>query len=124
MTDSLTVWWGSAIVGSLSPNRHGAVRFAYDRDWIEDISAPPISFSVPKGPQSFRPRLCLPFFEGLLPEGAQRDGAAAGLGVSPTNTFRLLAGMGAEVAGALSLLPEGEDPRDTETEPVPEALSR
>ena len=123
MTDSLTVWWDRAIVGSLSLNRHGAVRFTYDRDWIEDPSAPPISFSLPRQPGSFSPRLCLPFFEGLLPEGAQRDGAAAGLGVSPTNTFRLLAGMGAEVAGALSLLPEGEEPPDAETDPAPEALS-
>ncbi len=123
MTDSLNVWWDRAIVGLLSLNRDGAVRFTYDRDWIEDASAPPISFSLPRQPRSFSPRLCLPFFEGLLPEGAQRDGAAAGLGVSPTNTFRLLAGMGAELAGALSLLPEGEEPSDAETDPAPDALS-
>ena len=52
-----------------------------------------------------------------------RDGAAAGLGVSPTNTFRLLAGLGAELAGALSLLPEGEEPSDAESVPAPEAFS-
>ena len=73
------------------------MRFAYDDDWVENKLAPPISFSLPKQPQSFSPRLCLPFFEGLLPEGAQRDAAAAGLGVSPSNTFRLLAGLGAEL---------------------------
>ena len=123
MTRSLTVWWDGVIVGSLAPDRNGAARFAYGREWIEDASAPPISFSLPKRPGSFSPRRCLPFFEGLLPEGAQRDGAAAGLGVSPTNTFRLLAGLGAELAGALSLLPEGEEPSDAESVPAPEAFS-
>ena len=110
MIRSLIVRWGSAVVGRLALDRHGAMRFTYDDGWIEDASAPPISFSLPKQPQSFSRRLCLPFFEGLLPEGAQRDAAAASLGVSPSNTFRLLAGLGAELAGALTLLPEDEDP--------------
>lgn len=108
MIRSLTVWWGSDIVGRLALDRHGAMRFTYDGGWIENRSAPPISFSLPKRPRSFSPRLCVPFFEGLLPEGTQRDGAAAALGVSSSNTFQLLVGLGAEVAGALSLLPEGE----------------
>lgn len=108
MIRSLTVWWGRDIVGSLALDPYGAMRFTYDGGWIENTSAPPISFSLPKQPQSFSPRLCVPFFEGLLPEGTQRDGAAAALGVSSSNTFQLLVGLGAEVAGALTLLPEGE----------------
>ena len=108
MIRSLTVWWGREIVGRLALDRHGAMRFTYAGGWVENRSAPPISFSLPKQPQSFSPRLCVPFFEGLLPEGTQRDGAAAALGVSSSNTFQLLVGLGAEVAGALTLLPEGE----------------
>ena len=115
MSRSLTVWWAGTTVGRLALDRHGAMRFAYGREWIEDASAPPISFSLPKRPQSFGTRRCLPFFEGLLPEGAQRDAVAVALGVSPTNTFRILAGLGAELAGALTLLPVREEP--------PEALA-
>ncbi len=123
MIRSLTVWWGSDIVGRLALDRHGAMRFTYDGGWIDSTSAPPISFSLPKQPKSFSPRLCVPFFEGLLPEGTQRDGAAAALGVSSSNTFQLLVGLGAEVAGALSLLPEGEGIGGGEPTERPEPLS-
>ncbi len=122
MTRSLTVRWGGAQVGRLSLDRHGAIRFAYHRPWIEDESAPAISFSLPKRPQSFSPRQCLPFFEGLLPEDAQRDAAAAALGVSPSNTFRLLAGLGGDLAGALTLLPDREEPPEAPADPAPEPL--
>ena len=99
------------------------MRFSYDDGWIENTAAAPISLSLPKQPQSFSRRLCLPFFEGLLPEGAQRDAAAAALGVSPSNTFRLLAGLGAELAGALTLLPEDEEPGGTTAGGAPEPLT-
>lgn len=110
MTRSLTVWWGRTMVGRLGLDRRGAMRFTYDDEWIHDTSAPPVSFSLPKRSQSFSPRLCLPFFEGLLPEGAQRDAAAARLGVSASNTFRLLVGLGGELAGALALFPADQAP--------------
>ena len=82
MTRSLTVWWGREVVGSLALDRHGTMRFAYAPRWLAEDSAPPVSFSLPKRPASFSTRECLPFFEGLLPEGAQRDAVAAALGVS------------------------------------------
>ena len=110
MTRSLTVWWDGVVVGSLELDRHGAMRFAYDGAWVADPARPPVSFSLPKRPESYSTRLCTPFFEGLLPEGTQRDAVAAALGVSSANTFRLLAGLGEEVAGALTLCPEGEVP--------------
>lgn len=124
MTRSLTVWWAGTTVGRLALDPHRAMRFTYDGGWIEDESAPPISFSLPRRPESFSARLCLPFFEGLLPEGAQRDAVAVALGVSPTNTFRILAGLGAELAGALTLLPDDEGPPEasagTAAEPLPD----
>lgn len=122
MSRSLTVWWAGTTVGRLALDRHGAMRFTYDSGWIEDRSAPPISFSLPRRPESFSTRLCLPFFEGLLPEGAQRDAVAVALGVSPSNTFRILAGLGAELAGALTLLPDHEEPPEVVTGTAPEPL--
>ena len=76
MTRSLTVWWDGLVVGWLALDRHGAMRFAYDSDWIADPARLPVSFSLPKRPESFSARLCAPFFEGLLPEGVQRDAVA------------------------------------------------
>ena len=123
MTRSLTVWWDREVVGSLALDRHGAIRFAYAPRWVAEDSAPPVSFSLPKRRRSFSSRECLPFFEGLLPEGAQRDAVAAALGVSPGNTFGLLAELGAEVAGALSLWPDGEAPPPRRAVEPPELLS-
>ena len=110
MTRALTVWWDGTVAGSLTVNRHGAMRFSYAGDWLADPSAPALSFSLPKRPEPFRPRECRPFFEGLLPEGAQRDAVATALGISRANEFRLLERLGGEVAGALTLWPAGEAP--------------
>ena len=123
MTRSLTVWWDREVVGSLALDRHGTMRFAYAPPWLAEDSAPRVSFSLPKRQASFSTRECLPFFEGLLPEGAQRDAVAAALGVSPGNTFGLLAELGAEVAGALSLWPDGERPHAGRAVEQPELLS-
>ena len=48
------------------------------------------------------------FFDGLLPEEAQRGGAARALGIALQNSFALLAALGGDVAGALSLVPQSE----------------
>ncbi len=50
------------------------------------------------------------FFGGLLPEGAPRERAARNLGVSSDNDFALLAALGGDTAGAISLLTPGERP--------------
>ena len=106
----LTVWWEGTVVGSLTADRHGEMRFAYDGGWVANRSAAALSVSLPKRLDPFPPRACRPFFEGLLPEGAQRDAVAAALGVSPANEFKLLERLGGEVAGALTLWPAGETP--------------
>ena len=110
MTRTLDVWWEDAIVGALTADRNGAMRFAYDGGWLADPAAPALSISLPKRPEPFPPRQCRPFFEGLLPEGAQRDAVASALGVSRANEFSLLERLGGEVAGALALWPAGETP--------------
>ena len=110
MMRTLTVWWEGAVVGALTADRNGAMRFAYAADWLADPAAPALSISLPRRPEPFPPRQCRPFFEGLLPEGAQRDAVASALGVSRANEFRLLERLGGEVAGALALWPAGEIP--------------
>lgn len=84
------------------------MRFAYDDAWLSDDATPSLSLSLPKRSQSFPNRRCAPFFEGLLPEGTERDAVARALGVSAENAFGILAGVGGEVAGAVSLWPDGQ----------------
>ena len=116
MTRTLSVWWDGAIVGALQVNQHGEMRFAYSPEWLADPSCPAISFSLPKRPEPFRQRQCRPFFAGLLPEESQRDAIAGALGISTRNDFAFLEALGGDVAGALSLWPEGDAP------PVPDPV--
>lgn len=115
---TLVAWWEQRVVGALALDRHGAMRFAYDEDWLCDDAAPPLSLSLPKRSKSFSHRRCAPFFEGLLPEGSERDAVAGALGVSPDHAFGILAGIGGEVAGAVSLWPEGEAPPGPTLDPL------
>ena len=123
MTRTLSVWWEGAIVGTLQANQHGEMRFAYAPEWLADPSRPAISFSLPKRPEPFKQRQCRPFFAGLLPEESQRDAIAGALGISKRNDFAFLEALGGDVAGALSLWPEGEAPPVPDPSGVPRPLS-
>jgi serine/threonine-protein kinase HipA len=118
VTGTLSVWWDGLIVGALSVNQHGQMRFAYATEWLADSSRPAISFSLPKRPKPFKQTECRPFFAGLLPEESQREAIAGALGISKGNDFAFLDALGGDVAGALSLWPDGETP------PVPDPGGR
>jgi len=120
---TLSVWWEGAIVGTLQVNKHGQMRFAYAPEWLADASRSPISFSLPKQEQPFRQSQCRPFFAGLLPEESQRDMIAGALGISKGNDFAFLDALGGDVAGALSLWPEGAVPPTPEPTGTPGPLS-
>lgn len=107
---TLSVWWDGAVAGALRVDRHGEIRFVYAADWLADQSRPPISMSLPKRAEPFKRRECRPFFAGLLPEDAQRAAVASALGISRGNDFKLLEALGGDVAGALTLWPDGETP--------------
>jgi serine/threonine-protein kinase HipA len=110
MNRSLSIWWDSALVGALRINKNGDLGFSYDHAWIDDPAKLPISQSLPKREEPFNRRETRPFFAGLLPEEAQREAVAKSLGISERNDFRLLEALGGDVAGALTLWPEGETP--------------
>ncbi|ODS57377.1 MAG: kinase [Acidobacteria bacterium SCN 69-37] len=123
MTRTLSVWWDGVVVGTLQVNQHGQMRFTYAADWLADASRPAISFSLPKREQPFTQRQCRPFFAGLLPEEAQRDVIAGALGISKGNDFAFLEALGGDVAGALSLWPEGEVPPAPDPTGTPRPLT-
>lgn len=108
MTDRLSVWWEGRISGCLYLGPDGETLFAYDADWLADSKAPALSFSLPKQGEPFKRSAVQAFFGGILPEEGQRTAIARALGVSADNEFRLLEYLGGEVAGALTLLPEGQ----------------
>lgn len=110
-------------MGTLQVNQHGEMRFAYSSEWLADSSRPAISFSLPKRAEAFKQRECRPFFAGLLPEETQRNVIAGALGISKRNDFAFLEALGGDVAGALSLWPEGDTPPAPDVAGQPRPLS-
>jgi serine/threonine-protein kinase HipA len=108
MTDrTLEVWCFEEHAGTLS-DETGGFGFAYDEQW-RTAARPPLSQSLPLD-GSYTDSAVGAFFGGLLPEGAPRDVVARNLGVSAGNDLAMLAALGGDMAGAVSLLAPGELP--------------
>jgi serine/threonine-protein kinase HipA len=105
---TLEVWCSDEHAGMLSDTPDG-LAFTYAESW-RAARCPPLSHSLPLD-GSYTIAAVNAFFGGLLPEGAPRDVAARNLGVSVDNDFALLAALGGDTAGAISLLAPGELPR-------------
>jgi serine/threonine-protein kinase HipA len=90
-----------------------ALSFAYDETWVGG-SMPPLSQSLPLD-GAFGPEVAAAFFGGLLPEGVPREVLARRLGVSVGNDFGMLAALGGDTAGAISLQPPGHPPPSRES---------
>lgn len=104
----LDVWCFGQPAGTLVDAEH-ALTYTYADDWISG-GMPPLSQSLPLDAE-FTSAAVAAFFGGLLPEGVPRELVARRLGVSPGNDFSLLAALGGDTAGAISLLEPGRRPR-------------
>lgn len=96
------------IINRIGGNRH---QFAFEQDYIDDPARPTLSLAY-KGQQGglvtairgISQRLP-PFFSNLLPEGHLRTYLAAKAGIKPEREFFLMAMLGADVAGAVTVRP-------------------
>lgn len=116
MARSLTVFLKESRVGTLEQDDYGALWFAYSPEYLAAESPVALSASLPLRSERFKQREARPFFAGLLPEEDVRRLTARALGVSDRNDFSILERIGAECAGAVSLLMEGETPNNTSGE--------
>src|SRR5689334_22541053 len=98
---ALHVWWDEEHVGELT-TQDDVLRFRYAASASRRISR---SLPITTEWQAGR------FFANLLPDGALREALARRFGVSADNDFALLEKVGGDCAGALTLLPAGEEPR-------------
>lgn len=110
MARLLGVFLQEELVGQLEQADSGTMRFRYAEKWLGSTSAVALSASLPLGSKRFGRNECRPFFAGLLPEENSRKLVAKAFGVSDRNDFAILEKIGAECAGAVSLLPPGEFP--------------
>jgi len=84
-------------------------RFTYDPAWVA-AGRPPLSQSLPLDGDP-APAIVHAYFGGLLPEGEPRRLIARRLGVSERNDFALLAAIGGDCAGAITLAAPDAAPR-------------
>lgn len=100
-------------VGQLTQDAAGRLSFSYDARADQALS-----LSMPVREASYGPEVCDAFFGALLPSGAARDASARQAGVAASDTFTLLAAIGYDCAGAVSLHDPAEPPRLEEGYPL------
>jgi serine/threonine-protein kinase HipA len=113
--------------GRLVRKDNGNLQFRYD----DGYAGPPLSHAMPLQAEAHPHATSRAVFGGLLPEGDGREALARALGVSPGNDYGLLAEVGGDCAGAITLLPPDatmdEEPRtrrleDTELDEILRSL--
>jgi serine/threonine-protein kinase HipA len=114
-TGELGVWLLGERAGTLWLE-NGGLRFRYDTHWLEHSGVMALSQSLPLQVEAFDDQVCRPFFAGLLPEGELRRRIAQQCQLSRANDFGLLAAIGGDCAGAVSLTPEDQAPEPAEVE--------
>ena len=117
--NALAVNLGGRQIGVINRLAGDRQLFAFEQDYIEDSNRPTLSLSF-KGRTgglvtSVRPVTARvqPFFSNLLPEGHLRSYLAEQAGVKPEREFFLLAALGEDLAGAVTVTPiEAPTPDD------------
>jgi serine/threonine-protein kinase HipA len=99
--------------GELRRKSNGNLQFRYR----EGYDGPALSVSLPVKGQTFDHRACLAFFGNLLPEEDVRAQVALSAGISVHNDYHLLERFGGDMAGAVTLLPDGENSVSEAMEP-------
>ena len=112
-TRELNLFLDGEHAGVVTQNEKGLVRFSYLETYRTAPAAYPVSLSMPLASSEHGARVTQAYLAGLLPDNEnalERIGLEHG--VSPSNPFALLAKIGRDAAGAVQILPVGDDPDD------------
>jgi serine/threonine-protein kinase HipA len=96
-------WWvflSDRRIGALD-DQGGNMLFTYEHG-----AQIPLSVNLPIRAEPYDNATCRPFFDNLLPEGGWRQSICRQLRIDEKNDFQLLAAIGTECAGAVSLHPD------------------
>ena len=97
-------------LGTLTRTPSG-LTLAYDTEWLAWKGATPVSLALPLDPAGHRGVSVFRFLDNLLPDSeGVRARLAARVDAPDTHPYTLLAHIGRCSAGALTFVPEGEDP--------------
>lgn len=99
---TLPVYYETRIVGRIEAGVAGP-SFVYDPAWLRTRGAFPLSMLMPLSPAPVAPSVFLPWAANLLPEGSQLKAVGRAVGASPGDVVAILAEIGRDTAGALSI---------------------
>lgn len=117
----LAVLQFGTIVGELESTADRGIVFQYSPEYAVNPRSLTISLSLPIRDREYSQAAAMPFFAGLLPDGELRRRIAEALHISEASSLKLLAALGGECAGTISLMSmEG----DRSYEPHPRRLQR
>lgn len=117
--DFLEVYLSGRLVGTLTRTRRGA-RFSYLPDLVREYAGQPILSAVlPVKQRPYSEGLTNAWFSGLLPEGERLERICRQLSCHPSDYLSVLAEIGWECAGAVSIVPHGSsEDRPAKYEPL------
>jgi serine/threonine-protein kinase HipA len=98
----LEVYYESRTVGTIHVQSDGP-SFNYAPEWLATRGAFPISLRMPLSARLVPSRLFLPWAANLLPESTQLRAIGLQLGAAPEDVIGILAELGRDTAGALSI---------------------
>jgi serine/threonine-protein kinase HipA len=86
--------------------REDVFAFTYDRGYLEDHDAPPVSLTLPLRAEAYASKTFPPFFDGLLPEGWLLDVATRHWKLDPRDRMGLLLAVCEDCIGAVHVVGE------------------
>lgn len=105
----LNVFYGTAKCGSLSTTDDRGIVFKYEDAYLLKENCRAISISLPLRKEEFSQKECLPFFSGLIPEEYTRKRVADFLHISELSIMKMLAAIGQECAGYITIADDDFD---------------
>jgi serine/threonine-protein kinase HipA len=91
-------------IGRLEKKENGGLIFTYDKNWLLQPGARPVSLSLPLIEQSFKGDVVYNFFDNLLPDNPLiKARIQAKFNVASTRPFDLLATIGKDCVGAIQI---------------------
>ncbi len=90
-------------------NATGRLSFAYEKSWLESPASHSLSMSMPLAAANYSQKQVMPFLWNLLPENPDvLQRWAQQYHVSPSNPFRMLGFVGADVPGAAQFIADDQ----------------
>lgn len=102
----LPIYYETRTVGEIDISAEGPA-FIYDPAWLKTRGAFPISVLMPLTAPRVSPDIFLPWAANLLPEASQLRTVGLRLGAAPEDVIGILAEIGRDTAGALSIAKPG-----------------